>query len=61
MVSIEQPHKVLTYEITETHHESIKTFADIKSIALLEILRAVLQDVKSISLRGKRPSVRPLK
>ncbi|KAG8531062.1 uncharacterized protein KY384_004419 [Bacidia gigantensis] len=46
------------FGIAEGQYESIKTYADIKSAALLDVLREVLKDVKSISLRGKHPSVR---
>lgn len=50
-------HWLLPNILVESTSESIKTYADIKSALLLEILRDVLGDVKSISLRGKHPSV----
>ncbi|KAL9099152.1 MAG: hypothetical protein Q9163_005310 [Psora crenata] len=46
------------FGVNDAHYESIKTYADIRSAALLEILRVVLKDVKSISLRGKHPNIR---
>lgn len=43
---------------SEAHYEDIKTYADIKSAPLLDSLRAILKNVKSISLRAKQPSIR---
>jgi hypothetical protein len=36
-----------------------KTYVDIKSVELRDVLRQVLKDVSGISLREDKPTVRP--
>ena len=47
-----------TDHVSEAYSENIKTYADIKSKALLDSLRAILKDVRGVSLRAKHPSIR---